>query len=317
MIVVISNRQVNPGAIDESLFGEGPNASGLDELRLAKAAFDDDSGWRLELLPEANLETGSLPSRQLFAEIMAGIRSGTYRKHWVLYIHGFNQTFRESLDTSHDISRTYDVDVIAFSWPSNPGGFVTDEYRRARQAARASANALDRTLDKLGSYLSARPLDDIQNCPVSINLLVHSMGNFLVENFVRGPIFLQEQRIFDNMIFHQADVDNQFHSLWIDRLLYGHRTYVTINEDDLILKASDFINPGRLGNTLRGLDSRQAIYLDFTEGTHVEGAHNLFLGVKDNRSVRAFFQRVFWGDRAEGVDGFRFDQRLNVFRLER
>lgn len=316
MIIVITNRQVNPDQTDAGLFGDTPNSKGLDELRLAKATYEGNS-WRLELLPERDLNAGLMPSELLFREIMSGIRRGIYRKHWVFYIHGFNQSFSQALEASHTISRLYDVDIILFTWPSNPGGFVTDEYKRAQQAARASANAIDRTLAKLGHYLASRPPEDIQACQVSINLLIHSLGNYLIENFVRRPIFLEERRIFDNIIFHQADVDNQFHRFWIDRLSYGRRMYVTINEQDQVLKVSDLINPGRLGNVLQSLDAKRAIYVDFTSGSHVGGSHNLFIEVLENPSAREFFRRVLRGGRGEIVDGFRFDIRLNVFRLER
>lgn len=314
MIIVITNRFLNPDGSNTNLFGEKPNSKGLDELRLAKAEFDD-AGWQVELLPEGNLETGPMPSQLLFQEIMEGIRAGKYRQHWVFYIHGFNQSFAQSLEASREISRIYDVDVILFSWPSNPGGFVTDEYKQAKQAARASANAIDRALGKLADYLINRPQLAIQTCRVSINLLVHSLGNYLVENFVRRPIFLPEKRIFDNILFHQADVDNHLHRFWVDRLSYSRRIYITINEEDLVLKASDLINPGRLGNTLQSLNSTQALYMDFTFGTHVSGIHNLFLEVLENASAREFFQQVFWGARGEDVDGFQFDARINAFRL--
>lgn len=314
MIIVITNRFLNPDGSNANLFGEKPNSKGLDELRLAKAEFGD-AGWQVELLPEGNLEAGPMPSQLLFQEIMEGIQAGTYRQHWVFYIHGFNQSFAQTLEASREISRIYDVDVILFSWPSNPGGFVTDEYKQAKQAARASANAIDRALGKLADYLINRPQSEIQTCRVSINLLVHSLGNYLVENFVRRPIFLPEKRIFDNILFHQADVDNHLHRFWVDRLSYSRRIYITINEEDLVLKASDLINPGRLGNTLQVLNSAKALYIDFTFGSHIRGAHTLFLEVLENVSARQFFQQVFWGARGEDVDGFQFDARINAFRL--
>ncbi|MEM8779969.1 MAG: alpha/beta hydrolase [Cyanobacteria bacterium P01_G01_bin.49] len=298
MIIVISNRKINEGATDETLFGETPNEKGLDELRIAKANYDTTQNrWTLNLLAESSddLDETNLPSQQLFTEIIQGVKTKKYQLNWVFYIHGFNQSFLESLEASRDIAQRYNVDVIVFSWPSNPGGIVPQEYQRARQAAKASANALDRTFEKIGNYVTNRTLAEMQGCEISVNLLIHSLGNFLVENYIREPIFSGETRIFDNVIFHQADVDSKTHTQWIDKVLVSHNIYVTINERDSILKASDIINPDRLGTTLTGLTAQRPIYVDFTQGDNVGRAHNLFLEVPNNNTIQEFFQRVFTG----------------------
>jgi len=317
MIIVVTNRSINPGATDETLFQETPNEKGIDELRLATADYDSAARqWTVDLIPEPDLTTEIPPSQQLFNDVLARIAAGTYKKTWLFFVHGFNQSFAKGLESSWNFSQLYDVDVILFSWPSNPGGFVTDEYRRARQAAKASANALDRTLDKLGSYLLNRPYEDIQRCPVSLNLMAHSLGNFILESVAREPIFIPNISLFKNLIFHQADVDNRLHQYWIDRVNYSSRMYVTINEEDLVLKASDLINPNRLGNTVEGLAGDRPIYMDFTDGAGVGGAHNLFTEVPDNPTVREFCRRVLHGQRGEIVPGFVFDDRVNAFRLQ-
>jgi hypothetical protein len=319
MIIVVTNRSLRKDRpADENLFEDTPNEKGIDEIRLAKASYDSRvNRWEvnLESEPEELTEADIPPSRKLFDEVLAGIQAGTYKKSWVFFVHGFNQSFATGLEASWQLSQLYDVDVILFSWPSKPGGFVTDEYRRARQAAKASANALDRTLDKLGSYLLDRPYDEIKQCPVVLNLLVHSLGNFMLESVAREPVFLPSVSLFKNLIFHQADVDNRLHKYWIDRVEYGTRLYVTINEEDLVLKASDFINPNRLGNTTEGLNGRRPIYVDFTDGGGVGGAHNLFTEVQDNPAVVDFCRRVLHGQRGEIVPGFDFDARVNAFRL--
>lgn len=317
MIVVISNRNVNEAANDDNVFGEQPNAKGLDEIRVATATYTAEQKWFVDLLPEPdNLDVNNIPSRQLFEQILTDIKTGVRRSNWVFYIHGFNQSFRSSLDACQEISQTYGVDVINFSWPSNPGGFVTDEYKQARQAAKASSNALDRTLEKLGNYLTNRTFEEISSCTISLNLLIHSLGNYLVENFVREPIFSDQIGIFDNIIFHQADVDNRGHREWIDKIEYGKRLYATINENDSVLKASNAINRARLGNTASLLNSQRMIYLDFTDAKNVDNNHGLFRGVPNNESLNQFFQMVFTGRRGETAPGFIYNQRTNTFRIE-
>ncbi len=316
MIIVISNREVNENATDHTLFGETANVNGLDEIRLATASFSDVSqSWSLSLIPEVSRGEGERPSQRLFDQVMGEIKAGRRRKNWVFYIHGFNQSILDNLNACREIQSLYDVDVITFSWPSNPGGIVTREYRRARQAARASSNALDRTLEILGRYLANRPLEDMRNCQISLNLLIHSLGNYLVENFVRDPVFSNETRIFDNVIFHQADVDNRNHAQWIDRIQHGRRIYITLNESDSVLKASDIINPGRLGNTLEGLNSTRAIYFDFSNGDNVGRSHNFFDGQIENSTIKAIFERLLNGQRGEDIPGLTLDPSINAFRI--
>jgi esterase/lipase superfamily enzyme len=319
MLIVVTNRSINQdNPTDETLFGETPNKEGIDEIRLATATYDASTKrWSVKLRTEPDDLRGKVPpSQQLFNEVLTGIKVGTHKKTWVFFIHGFNQSFAKGLEAGWQLSQLYDVGVILFSWPSNPGGFVTDEYRRARQAAKASANALDRTLDKLGSYLLNRPYEEIQQCPVSLNLMAHSLGNFMLESVAREPIFIPNVSLFKNLIIHQADVDNRLHQYWIDRVDYGTRIYVTINEEDLVLKASDLINPNRLGNTVKGLNGDRPIYVDFTDGSGVGGAHNLFTEVQDNPAVVNFCRRVLHGQRGEVVPGFEFNDRVNAFQLK-
>ncbi|MEM9807093.1 MAG: alpha/beta hydrolase [Cyanobacteria bacterium P01_D01_bin.56] len=318
MVIVISNRNVNEGATNESLFGERTNTKGIDEIRLAKATFNEgQKQWTLELIPEPATPTSeNRPSRALFQEVIQGIKAQQYKSDWVFYIHGFNQSFKKTLDASYEIAQKYKVEVIVFSWAANPGGWVNAEYRRARQAAKASANAIDRTLEFLGDYLRERPQEEIEQCNVRLNLLIHSLGNYLVEQFVRSPVFSGETRIFDNIIFHQADVDNRRHKFWMNRVQYGRRLYITINENDRVLKGSDLINPARLGNTSEDLTSERAIYIDFTDGDNVGREHNFFIGNHGNKTIEQFFQRVLTSRRGELIQGFQKQGQNNVFYLQ-
>lgn len=323
VIIIVSNRQVQEDAADEQRFGEKPNSTSLDELRLAIAAYDDASDrWQVEVIPEpAVIDPDNPPSRVLFDRVVAEINLGKMRRDWLVYIHGFNLSFKGNLEECRRIQAKYNVNVIAFSWPSNQGGFLTNEYRDARQAAKASSFALDRTLEKMGTYLLERAdrlranLDTNGGCTLSLNLLSYSLGSYLLESYIRQPIFSSETRIFDNVIFLQSDVDNKTHIDWIDRI-DSKRIYATINERDSILKISDTINPDRLGNTADNLVARRPVYVDFTDAVRVGMTHNLLLDVEGNSVLDRFFQRLLSGGRAELVKGLVFIPRLNAFRVD-
>jgi hypothetical protein len=321
MIIIVSNRKVNAGAINETLFGEEPNQKGLDELRLATAAYDDTQDrWHLELLPEPPASQDYPPSQQLFEQVIRDIDAGKLTDDWVFFVHGFNQSFPENLHQCHQLQQKYGVNIIAFSWPSNRGGVVTQEYRDARQAAQGSGNALDRTLEKLGRYMQIRAAqllrdsDITAGCNISLNLLAHSLGNYVIEAFIRQPIFNGETQVFDNVILHQADVDNRRHAEWLDQV-NSKRIYVTLNERDKVLKASSWINSSRLGNTVDNLNGKRPLYMDFTGAKNVGDSHNLFLGVEGNPVLEEFCRQVLTGGRGEMIPQFQFIARNNTYRI--
>jgi len=323
MMIIVTNRNINEGGTGDTLFGEKPNVVSLDELRVAIANHNDTTGqWQVELLPEPQV-MGELnvPSRLLFNRVIADVEAGELTSDWLFYVHGFNQSFAGNLEECRRLERTYGVNIIAFSWPSNQGGFVTNEYRDAREAARASSLALDRTLEKMGRYIEERNQAtrsqgvNSEGCHIRLNFMCFSLGCYLVQEFVKSPIFGGETKIFDNLIFHQADVDNKNHFAWMD-LINSKRIYVTINERDAVLKASDVVNPARLGNTVENLIANRPIYMDFTDARNVRNSHDLFLGVEGNAILDQFCQRVITGRRGELVPGFQYDAFSNTFRIE-
>ena len=318
MILIASNRNVNEADQGDKLFGEGINPNGPGELRFATATFDEVQGqWSTKLLPEPEgLKADTRPSKVLFEQALGEIEAGQRGRHWVLYVHGYNQSFAECLRVSQEISQRYDVEVMAFAWPANPGGFVLKEYEQARHAAKASAQAFDRAIALLEEYVRELPQDRFLASRTSVNLLVHSLGNYMLENFVRDPIFGGQTRVFDNVILHQPDVAHDSHLEWIDTIHSARRVYVTSNLNDVVLRASDLINGPRLGNTQRGLRGERVTYIDFTEGRNVETQHNFGWGDHGNAKIDHFFRQVLRGQLGESPGIFEYDSRLNVFRLK-
>ncbi len=309
MLVVTNRRLENESATDESMFGERPNVNGPAEVRLAWAE-KRGSKWLLSLIQEPDeMQPDSLPSKSVFYDFKNLL--ATSNKNCVFYVHGYNKDFEESLSQGWELQRRYGVGVLVFSWASNPGGIPPVEYPKARAIATASSPAIDMTLEKLGRYMFEDADDD---CGISLNLLTHSLGNYLLQRFVEKPLFTGETRIFDNLILHQADVDSEGHEKWVNKLRYARRVYATINERDKILDISDMTNPDRLGNTASGLVSESAIYLDFTDADKVKKAHQLFGKTADkNPVIKEFFFRTLNGERGETISGITFNQSKNAY----
>lgn len=238
-------------------------------------------------------------------------------KNCVFFVHGFNQSFESNLEKALKIERIHNTEVIAFSWPSNPGGIKTKEYRTAKRNAQASVGALDATLEKLGSYLK-EPFNKeaLEACNIKFSFMSYSLGNFLFQNYITNAIYEDETRIFDNVILCQADVDNKNHAQWVERIEAGKRVYITINENDFVLKWSDInFQKDRLGRTARDLNSNNAHYFDFTDGPAGGNTHGLFYK-ETNDIVKLFFTTVLNGGKGENTAGLIYDPQLNAYTFQ-
>ena len=234
----------------------------------------------------------------------------------MFFVHGFNQSLEKNLNKCLETA-SYGVNVATFSWSSNPGPQEywkkAKEYERARRNAERSVIALARTLEKLAEYMEASASAD---CRLNVNLVVHSLGNYLFENVVSRAIFDRETRFFSNIVLHQAAADNRGHATWVQKLTADSRLYITINEHDAVLAASDIVNSDRLGNTTRNLDATEVNYMDFTYGRGVGTSHRPWHdpGVA-NTAVGGFYRAVFHGRRGETQDGWTYDAASNSNQL--
>lgn len=341
MIIVFTNRaliRTSGGAGDEQLFGEIQNGKGSNELRLA-IAVNDKGRWTLDLQEEKSRQK-ELPSQILFRSVLAQVRDGSLSPKWVVSVHGYGQSFLDSLEEAHGLEQSYQwsrtgktsqpVNVILFSWPSNPGGVVLDPvnaYRRAQAAAVPSAAALAIVLERVWAFFAAPALrgqpttSSMRRIPpvrdFSLCLHVHSQGNLVLEMMTRTKALDGAPLKLDTLILHQADVDADDHTEWVNRIQFAADVVITLNAWDGILRLSDAINPVRLGIARSGFGSR-ATYFDFTGGSKVAAEHNLFLQV-ENKLVRLFCQRALTGFPVHTIggeaNGFWFDNSVGSWRL--
>lgn len=340
MIIIFTNRKLIQNGVaagDERMFGESQNVNGSRELRIALAEKDTVTGkWRLSLQDE-NVNPKELPSQVLFRSVLARIKQGSVSAKWVVAVHGYGQSFLNSLEEAHNLEKRYQgsqqneqINVIMFSWPSKPGGIVLDPvnaYRSAQAAAIPSSAALAVVLQRTWDFLAIPALRGevatassaaVQPVPgFSLCLLVHSQGNLVVEMMVRTKALEGIQIKLDKIILHQADVDTFDHKDWVDKLHKAGDVVITLNAFDKILRLSDAINRERLGIATTGLNAK-ASYFDFTGGSKVDSEHNLFLGV-DNKLVRLFCQRALTGFPIQQMggetSGFWWNVNVGAWRL--
>lgn len=276
----------------------------------------------------------------------SGARSSTKGRNLLLFVHGFNNDMTAVLDRAERLETQYGVEVVCFSWPANGGGLHgVLSYRNDKRDAAASIGALDRVLEKMELILHAfhdlfvadlearaekKFADDAEawdryfaqavrkRCPFTINLMLHSMGNYLFKRLLTSSIYSADHLLFDNVVMVAADTNNEGHAEWVDNIQSRGRVYITINERDSALKASRMkmgeLQKARLGHYGRKLDSRVATYVDFTGQPHVGDSHAYFEGgALANKKVDAFFKAVLNGEIWDKPS--RFDPARNIFRL--
>lgn len=273
-------------------------------------------------------------------------------KHLLFYVHGYNNDLKDIVDTAQELEDTYDVQVVVFSWPSNGGGSIsgTLAYLSDKDDARVSATAFNRFADKIRSYhelishsreqsllekarrkhpnnlekaqeLVTRLINE--KCKVSLNLLCHSMGNYLLKYALLPSNSAFRRMTFDNVCLLAADANNDRHADWIDRMDFRSRLYIVINEGDFALAWSRR-KPGdeqkvRLGHSLESLNARKAKYLNVTDSDWVDNAHSYFTGepVDKNRQLHNMFADLFEGRVAENNSdiALRYRSDLNAYEL--
>ncbi len=325
-IIVVSNRNVDKNRHDEGLFGDDLNPKGSEQLNIALAQRETDpqsaSNWQLELLSNPTNPSYRKPKLfETFKSVMRQIEQdradGAKPVNWLVFTHGFNQSLDKNLRKCEELA-SYGVNVITFSWPSNPGPqefwLKHKEYQRAVKNAKRSVVAFERFLEFFCTYVNQF---QSAHCEVNLNFIVHSLGNFLVEEFVKSSTYDNEFKVFSNVILHQGDADSYQHELWVAKIVNDARVYITINDKDYVLAGSDVVNPNRLGNSSDNCVMQQAKYFDFTDGEGVGVSHRpWFTPGKSNPAVGEFFTKVLNGHRGEHADGWQYVPAKNYYKLD-
>ncbi len=264
--------------------------------------------------------------------------------HLLLYVHGFNNDLEAVLNRAEKLQHNFNVEVIIFSWPANGGGVKgVLSYKSDKADALASVGAFNRVLERLQllvAKLNAEYVAELEQeteqkysqdaekwdryfsravaarCPFTINLMLHSMGNYLYKHLLSSSVYSGNQLIFDNIIMVAADTNNEDHARWVDKIQCRNRLYITLNEHDAALRASRMKmgekQKARLGHYLRRLEAKTASYINFTDQPQVGNSHAYFEdNALHNPKVRHFFQLAFHGQSAD--HSLSYDAARNLY----
>ena len=330
-MLIITNRKINEDNFtgnlgNEYAFGDelDIDRGGQQKLRFAKAN-KTNSVWQVELIGDfyyvskdhSNIKYPSFEDQ--YYELREKLVKEN--KNCVFFVHGFNQSFKKNLKKCLDIEKLHSVEVIMFSWPSNPMKYLScPEYEEARKIAKKSANALNSIFTELDFYHKKLVKDRGKNIFEStVSFLVFSLGNYLFQESIQLNDLNSHPILFDNVILCQADVNCENHNKWGDKINVGKRVYATINQKDGDLKvASVCLNYIRLGETTKNLNCEDMTYIDFTDGEEIRKKHELFR-FNQNKHVKSFFTSVLNGDQAEQIksfdEAFKYSQISNCYEF--
>lgn len=243
---------------------------------------------------------------------------------WLIFVHGNNQTAAKNLTKCFKLVELYNVNVLAFSWPSvhygkirnwlqfipvtgaSIGGYILKQafgkikqYKKAQKVARKSTDDFAEALAMIKThFLSNLPMDS--NTP---SIVFHSMGNYLLKKTTQANPSSMADLLSDygKLILHQADCKNEDHQSWVNSLNHND-VHVTCNKKDGALFFSDFVNHitgenSRLGNVVNVNDAAVAInYKDWTSA-HKKAeshGHGLFLTkASAHRQLHTYLEQLF------------------------
>jgi esterase/lipase superfamily enzyme len=187
--------------------------------------------------------------KQKFAASIAAIAKQTGRTKVLVFVHGFNNRFDEAVYRFAQIVHDSKVPVIPvlFTWPSR-GEVRLRTYNYDRESANYSRDALESLLGTLTAYPYI----------TEVNLLAHSMGNWVALEALRGRSIRSGQTLaairadkLKNAMLVAPDVDVDVFRAQIQRMGAARpRIALFVSQDDSALRLSRTLadDTPRLGN---------------------------------------------------------------------
>jgi esterase/lipase superfamily enzyme len=187
--------------------------------------------------------------RQAFTASIAAMAKRTGRSKVLVFVHGFNNRFDDAVYRFAQIVQDSKAPVIPvlFTWPSR-GEVRLRAYTYDRESANYSRDALESLLNMLVSYPGI----------TEVNLLAHSMGNWVALEALRGRSMRGGQTAsslradkLKNVMLVAPDVDVDVFRTQIQRMGAARpRIALFVSQDDQALSLSKNIWGGvaRLGD---------------------------------------------------------------------
>lgn len=201
MAVTTREATSDPGKL---FSGERSSKISLTDIRISippdQMRQIGDVQWPKKLPPDPSKEFATIGANEVTRDEARTWfrREAKGRKHVLLFVHGFNNTYEDAVYRFAQIVHDSGTDAvpILFTWPSRGSVFA---YQYDRESTNYSRDALEETLQTLAKA------PEIQD----VSILAHSMGSFLTLESLR-QMAIRNGRIapkIRNVILAAPDVD--------------------------------------------------------------------------------------------------------------
>jgi len=249
----------------------------------------DTTGPQLMVLPGTVRPVGD------FRDIVAASLRDAPGRPIVLYVHGRGNEPSKSLKEGilRGLSDEYGVMPILFTWPSGKGLFPERE-------ARDAGPALGDVLGQLRDIRSASAAG------LTVSLLTHSMGSFVLEGFLGNYTGGLPGGLIDSVVISSSSSTVDHHAAWVEKIDFSPAVFITYGHDDPMLGIAGLgIGTARLGrHGTRQKDEAErtagnAVYVDFGQAV---AEHRYFVGNGGQACVYHFFNESLNGRRPDFGD---------------
>lgn len=212
-------------------------------------------------------------NQEVFDEIQDRMDQGI---DTILFIHGFSNTFHDSLKGAAEIKRLYEQDsnteytMMVLSWPSE--GFYGNSQKRGKRSDEVLGTVMYQlsqflmelcwlklgmdkgTSSDTGENKNSKRQNRKSDCG-RVHILAHSMGNYVLRHILqelREITHDKNPQLLDEVILIAADEDEDTFE-YADKLKFlpefARNVTVYFNPEDVILKMSESVmgNKNRLG----------------------------------------------------------------------
>ncbi|SFM20873.1 alpha/beta hydrolase [Variovorax sp. OV329] len=321
-MLIFTNR-VMTASSNESAFGTAYN-QGSERLGMATVSAKS-AGWRVTA---ADDDVEQAEAKSALDPIFKGARPV------LVYIHGNNNSPARCFERCARLEALYNVEVVAFSWPSE--GYLPDgqrypgvdpaetdgdedelsavdasnrdqsgirskiyRYHQASLNGKHAADALARFLRLVGA---ARLDANAQ----SFTVAAHSLGAQFLQYALDIPGAADSLSIAQNVVLLAPCVRASDHRSWLGKIRPKSQLFVTFNKGDVVLAAASIADNGLTGDTQQKLGTdptpdRLRVpamrYISCTGAKVGSGGHGYFVQNKMPKRMKNVFGRILRSER--------------------
>jgi hypothetical protein len=245
--------------------------------------------------PELMVIPGTVRPVGDFRDIVAASLRDAPARPIVLYVHGRGDEPSKSIREGilRGLADEYGVMPILFTWPSGKGLFPERE-------ARDAGPVLGDVLGQLRDIRSA------STAGLTVSLLTHSMGSFVLEGFLGNYTGGLPGGLIDSVVISSSSSTVDHHAAWVEKIDFSPAVFITYGHDDPMLGIAGLgIGTARLGrHGTRQKDEAErtagnAVYVDFGQAV---AEHRYFVGNGGQACVYHFFNESLNGRRPDFGD---------------